>query len=79
MEQMLNYLYYDVMRRCWHGSVCQWNATEEWNQAKDGAWEDICDAAAVMAEKQSLVAFLAAFHLGIMLENELWRQLGQPL
>lgn len=75
MDTLLEYLYADVMKRCWTGSPQQEEALEAWNRAEGKTWEEIYNAAQLLAEWQSFTAFLAAFHLGVTLENTLWQQL----
>ena len=74
MDTLLQYLYVDVMKRCWSGSVSQEKALKEWNKAEGKRWEEIYNAAQLLAERQSVIAFLAGFHLGLTLENALWQQ-----
>lgn len=76
MDTLLEYLYVDVMHRCWSGSPRQTEAVKEWKKAEGKDWEDIYNAAQLLAEEQSMTAFLAGFHLGCCLENDLWQQLG---
>lgn len=75
MDTLLEYLYADVMKRNWSGSPSEQEALEEWNRAEGKTWEEIYNAAQLLAERQSFTAFLAAFHLGFTLENTLWQQL----
>ena len=76
MDTLLEYLYCDVARRCWEGSACQKKAREEFEAAQGKDWDEIYNAAQLLAERQSEIAFLAGFHLGLTLENTLWQQLG---
>lgn len=76
MDTFLDYLYYDVMKRYWRGSVSEQQALAEWSAAGGKDWGDLCDAANLLAEEQSEIAFLAGFHLGFTLENTLRQQLG---
>ena len=75
MDTLLEYLYYDVKKRCWDDSVDQENALNELVAAKGKSWNEIYDAAQLLAGRQSFAIFLAAFHLGFLLENTLWQQL----
>ena len=77
MDISLEYLYHDVMKRYWINSADQERALEELEAAKGKSWNEICDAAQLLAEQQSFAVFLAAFHLGFSLENTLCQQLGQ--
>ena len=74
MDTLLEYLYVDVMSRCWSGSPRQKEALQEWSAAEGKDWDDIYNAAQLLAEEQSMTAFLAGFHLGLTLENSLWKQ-----
>lgn len=76
MDTFLEYLYCDVMKRYWSGSVSQQAALEAWEAAEGKDWDDLCDAAHLLAEEQGFSAFLAGFHLGFTLENTLRQQLG---
>lgn len=75
MDILLEYLYNDVRKRCWDNSADQENVLKEWEAAKGKSWNELSDAAHLLAERQSFAIFLAAFHLGYSLENALWRQL----
>lgn len=77
MDTLLSYLYHDVAQRCWNNSAAQEYALKEWDNAKGKSWNEIYDAAQLLAERQSFAIFLAAFHLGGSLENALWQQLDQ--
>lgn len=75
MDTLLEYLYCDVMNRCWDNTARQKAALQEWAKAEGKSWDDIDDAAQLLAEEASFAAFLAAFHLGCALENALRQQL----
>ena len=77
MDTLLEYLYHDVRKRCWINSADRQKALEEWEAAKGKDWNELYDAAQLLAERQSFAVFLAAFHLGCSLENTLCQQLGQ--
>lgn len=77
MDMLLEYLYHDVMKRYWINSTDQERALEELETARGKSWNEICDAAHLLAERQSFSVFLAAFHLGFSLENTLCQKLGQ--
>ena len=77
MDMLLEYLYHDVIKHCWINSADQEKALEEWEAAEGKGWDEIYDAAQLLAERQSFAVFLAAFHLGFSLENTLRQQLGQ--
>lgn len=74
MDTFLDNLYCDIMDRYWNDSSGKREALAEWDAAKGKDWLDLCDAAQLLAEKQSFAAFLAAFHLGAALERTLWQQ-----
>lgn len=74
MDTLLGYLYVDVMKRCWTGIPRQEEALKEWDAAEGKDWKDVYNAAQLLAEEQSVTAFLAGFHLGLTLENTLWKQ-----
>lgn len=76
MDTLLEYLYIDAMKRIWSGSTSERKALAEWNAAQGKDWGEIYNAAQLLAERQSEIAFLAGFHLGLTLENTLWQQLG---
>ena len=75
MDTLLEYLYIDAMKRIWSGSTRERKALAEWNAAQGKDWGEIYNAAQLLAERQSEIAFLAGFHLGLTLENTLWKQL----
>lgn len=75
MDTLLEYLYIDAMKRIWSGSTREQKALAEWNAAQGKDWGEIYNAAQLLAEQQSEIAFLAGFHLGLTLENTLWQQL----
>ncbi len=74
MDTLLEYLYVDVMKRCWSGSTRRQEAVDELNKAEGKGWDDVYNAAQLLAEEQSITAFFAGFHLGLTLENSLWKQ-----
>ena len=76
MDTLLEYLYCDVARRCWDGSASQKESREEFEAARGKDWGEIYNAAQLLAERQSFAVFLAAFHLGLTLENTFWQQRG---
>ena len=74
MDTLLEYLYVDVMKRCWEGSSSRKEAINELNQAEGKSWKEIYNAAQLLAEREGMTAFLAGFHLGLTLENTLWQR-----
>ena len=49
MDMLLEYLYHDVMKHCWINSADQEKALEEWEAAEGKGWDEIYDAAQLMA------------------------------
>lgn len=80
MDKLLEYFYNDTMRRCWDDSEAFKEAWKEWeNTCGEKGTLEIKDAALLLAEKQSRIAFFLGLHLGFLTESSLWQELEQEL
>lgn len=80
MDRLLEYLYTDVMRRYWNESPSFKKAWKDWENVQGKASSlKAKDAALLLAERQGCMAFLLGLHMGLSLENDLWKRLGQEL
>lgn len=79
MDVLLENLYADVMKRYWRGSISEGEALKEWEQTEGKDWDDICDAASLLAYRQGLAAFFVGVHLGCSLEHDRRQLLEQLL
>ena len=71
MNLMMAQFYCDVMGRYLDVSSFYDAAKQEWAASKGKTWEDINNAAYLLAERQGYLAFMVAFRLGVTLGAEL--------